>query len=267
MATNIRIKVSGSYQDPDSLFEPRGGSAARANTGLKVVSQDFSDRYHQSSGGDTPSGSSTCYVKNGASYSDVLSLFRRYGYPIAPVIASVSVTSVAYVGDTISMSVTMSQGEDLSYQWYHDGAAISGATSSSYSFTATSTLDAGVYSVEVSNSRSTDSDGDNCTMFEDPFASISGSSSVAVGGGGGGSWSWSVEADAGIYRYRVYVGGHGGNWTYPGAGTYSASGSVSWGSPFGNPDFSNTPGSYTWYAEVEDVNGHTASDSHPFSVV
>jgi hypothetical protein len=182
MATNVRIKVGGVYKDPDELFKLRGSSSPRANTGLKIGSQDFADRYYASTGDDTPSGSSTCYVKNGGSYSDVLSLFR-----------------------------------DIAYT-------------------------------------------------EPPTASITGSPSVASGGGGGGSWDWAVAAEAGIYRYRAYVTGHGGAWTYPSPVIYSDSGTFLWTSPLGNPDFSSTPGSYTWNVEVEDTEERTATDTFPFTV-
>ena len=53
-------------------------------------------------------------------------------------------------GKPFTLSVTAS-GAGLSYQWNKNGAAISGATSSSYAVTAASASDAGSYTVTVSN--------------------------------------------------------------------------------------------------------------------
>ncbi|MCW3096232.1 MAG: uncharacterized protein JWL77_1850 [Chthonomonadaceae bacterium] len=49
------------------------------------------------------------------------------------------------------MGVTAS-GSGLSYQWYKDTVAISGATSAGYSITTTATTDSGSYYVIVTNS-------------------------------------------------------------------------------------------------------------------
>ncbi|MBS1702562.1 MAG: immunoglobulin domain-containing protein [Armatimonadetes bacterium] len=53
-------------------------------------------------------------------------------------------------GSAASFSVTAS-GSDLQYQWYKDGATLSGATTSSYSVAAAATTDIGSYYVVVSN--------------------------------------------------------------------------------------------------------------------
>jgi hypothetical protein len=117
---------------------------------------------------------------------------------------------------------------------------------------------------------------DVLTLFRDinytpppppPSASVGGASSVLAGGGGGGSWSWSVSAAAGIKQYRVYVPGHGGTWTVVNGSISSDSGTITWSSPMGNPDFSHTPGSYSWEVEVVDMLDRSASASHPFTVV
>ena len=54
------------------------------------------------------------------------------------------------VGQTYSLSVTADGSSPFSYQWYHDGVAISGMTGSVYSGTAKAT-DAGAYYATVSN--------------------------------------------------------------------------------------------------------------------
>ena len=54
-------------------------------------------------------------------------------------------------GETATISVTLERGETFQYQWYLDGAAISGATSSRLDIENASLADAGTYTVVVSN--------------------------------------------------------------------------------------------------------------------
>src|SRR6266404_4441158 len=50
-----------------------------------------------------------------------------------------------------SFSVTASSGTTMTYQWYKNGVAISGATSRDYSFLTILGSDSGVYRVKVTN--------------------------------------------------------------------------------------------------------------------
>ena len=59
---------------------------------------------------------------------------------------------VGYAGQSATFSVTASSGSKLSYQWFHNGSPIAGATSASLSFVIAGTADAGTYKVKVSNS-------------------------------------------------------------------------------------------------------------------
>ncbi|HLP02019.1 MAG TPA: immunoglobulin domain-containing protein [Opitutaceae bacterium] len=61
--------------------------------------------------------------------------------------ASLSVT----VGTSATFSVSAT-GESLSYQWYKDGSALSGATAATYTITSAATTAAGSYKVSVINS-------------------------------------------------------------------------------------------------------------------
>ncbi len=85
------------------------------------------------------------------------------GYPIfiwqedtpiatAPTIITQPVSQTVNVGSTVTFSVTATGTEPLSYQWYKDSSAISGATKSSYTINSVTTGDAGSYYVIVSNS-------------------------------------------------------------------------------------------------------------------
>ena len=71
----------------------------------------------------------------------------------APAITSQPTGSTVAVGQTASFSVAASGSAPLSYQWQKNGAAISGATSSSYTTPATTSTDNGaLFAVVVSNS-------------------------------------------------------------------------------------------------------------------
>jgi len=69
----------------------------------------------------------------------------------APSITTQPAAATVTAGASASFSVTAS-GSSLTYQWYKDSAAISGATSATYTISSTSSTDAGTYYVVVSNS-------------------------------------------------------------------------------------------------------------------
>jgi hypothetical protein len=72
--------------------------------------------------------------------------------PLAPSITTQPASQTVTAGQTISFSVTATGTAPFSYQWKKNGAAVSGATSSSYTTPATSTSDNGAqFTVVVSN--------------------------------------------------------------------------------------------------------------------
>jgi hypothetical protein len=73
--------------------------------------------------------------------------------PVAPSITTQPTSQTVTAGQTATFSVTASGTAPLSYQWQKNGAAISGATSSSYTTPAETTSDTGaLFTVVVSNS-------------------------------------------------------------------------------------------------------------------
>ena len=75
---------------------------------------------------------------------------------LAPTIITQPASEAVTVGQTATFSEVVSGTGPLSYQWYKNGAAISGATSSTYTTPATTMADSGsVYSITVSNSAGT----------------------------------------------------------------------------------------------------------------
>jgi hypothetical protein len=71
--------------------------------------------------------------------------------PRAPFVLVAPAAQSVTVGQVATLSVAAGGTGTLSYQWRKNGAAINGATSSSYTFTA-QTADAGSYSVAITNS-------------------------------------------------------------------------------------------------------------------
>ena len=73
----------------------------------------------------------------------------------APTITTQPTSQTIAVGSAASFSVTATGSDTLTYQWYKDSSAISGATSSTYAISSAATSDAGSYYVTVSNSGGT----------------------------------------------------------------------------------------------------------------
>jgi outer membrane protein assembly factor BamB len=70
----------------------------------------------------------------------------------APTIIAQLTTQTVTTGGSVTLSITASGPEPISYQWRKDGAAIAGATFSSLTLTAVTATSAGNYTVVVSNS-------------------------------------------------------------------------------------------------------------------
>jgi len=68
-----------------------------------------------------------------------------------PVIANHPQAASIDEGDSITLSVSTSSGEFLSFQWRKDEIAITGATSSALVLSSADSVDAGIYDVLVSN--------------------------------------------------------------------------------------------------------------------
>jgi len=71
---------------------------------------------------------------------------------LAPAITTQLNSSSVTAGSAASFSVVASGTAPLTYQWIKDGSSISGATSSTYSISSTSTSNAGSYTVVITNS-------------------------------------------------------------------------------------------------------------------
>lgn len=71
---------------------------------------------------------------------------------VAPVIVSPPISRTVALGNPVSFQVVASGTPLPSYQWYHDGIAIPGATSSTFTIASVAQQDAGAYTVVATNS-------------------------------------------------------------------------------------------------------------------
>jgi Immunoglobulin domain/Immunoglobulin I-set domain len=72
----------------------------------------------------------------------------------SPTITLQPISQTVSLGSSCSLSVNAT-GTNLTYQWYYNGSAISGATASTYTIAAATSANAGSYYVKVSNSNGT----------------------------------------------------------------------------------------------------------------
>ncbi len=118
-----------------------------------AISGATSSTYSISSAATSDAGSYTVVVTNsvGSATSNAATLTVTAA-ATAPTITTQPSSSSVTAGSAASFSVAASGTAPLTYQWRKDGTAISGATSSTYSISSTSTSDAGSYTVVVTNS-------------------------------------------------------------------------------------------------------------------
>jgi hypothetical protein len=136
-----------------TLSVTAGGSAPIAYQWFKgnaSIAGAISSTYTISSASTSDAATYYCQVKNDCdslmSSPIVLSILQ------SPAITAQSATSNACVGSSANFSVTATGNLPLSYQWYKDNQAISGATNNTYAISSTSTSSAGIYYCVVSNS-------------------------------------------------------------------------------------------------------------------
>src|SRR5437016_3759085 len=169
---------------------------------------------------------------------------------VAPSITMQPLSQTVTAGQPASFSVTAAGTAPLSYQWNKNGAAISGATSSTYATAATTSSDNGAqFTVDVSNTAgSVTSAGATLTVnaassplqvtiTQLPGGAMASSYNAALSASGGSSpYTWSLLSGALPNGLSVNVGG----------------------------TISGTPiltGSFSFTVQVQDAKGATASSS------
>ncbi|MCX6943602.1 MAG: immunoglobulin domain-containing protein [Opitutales bacterium] len=105
--------------------------------------------YSISAAASLDAGDYTVVVSNTA--GSVTSNVATLTVNVMPGITSGPITQAVYATSSLTLSVSASGTAPMSYQWYRDGMAISGATSSTYTISSAVFGDAGTYTVKVTN--------------------------------------------------------------------------------------------------------------------
>jgi hypothetical protein len=136
---SLSVVVSGT--PPFSYQWKKSGAAIAGAT---------SATYSLTSAAVGDAGTYTVVVTNGA--GSVTSNAATLTINTPPAITTQPSAATVTAGSAASFSVVATGTVPLSYQWRKDGAAISSATSSTYTIASTKTTDAGSYTVVVTNS-------------------------------------------------------------------------------------------------------------------
>jgi hypothetical protein len=141
-------------------------------------------------------GSSNVYV------TDTNNQTVRVGLmSIMPAIQTQPQSQTVNAGSSVQFSVTASGRPAVTYQWFFNGMAISGATSSSYSLASAQTANAGNYTVVASNAMgSVTSSAATLTVN----ATSGGGGGSSGGGGGGAPSAWFCGALVLVAAVRTF---------------------------------------------------------------
>jgi uncharacterized delta-60 repeat protein len=151
------------YNDPDHGWDPPTGLAVTANGDVHV-------------GGFS-------YWRAGGSDDYFVLKYVSENAPGFPVIVTPPRDQAVARGSNITLRVEATGAEPLSYQWFHEGVAISGATSATLPIIGATFDDDGDYAVEVSNSEGTIASADARVIVWPAIEIEGGEQQVAVVGG------------------------------------------------------------------------------------
>ena len=167
------------------------------------ISGATSSTYSISSTSTSDAGSYTVVVTNSAgSATSNAATLTVTAAATAPTITTQPSSRSVTSGSAASFSVVASGTATLTFQWKKDGSSISGATSSTYSISSTSTSDAGSYTVVVTNSAgSATSNAATLTVTPAPVI-LSGPANVSVTVGNGATFSVVSTGTALTYQWR-----------------------------------------------------------------
>jgi hypothetical protein len=145
----------------------------------------------------------TCVVTNTA--GDTVSTEAVLSVVSMPVITTQPAAASVATGGKTTFAVTAS-GRELSYQWFHDDAAIDGATESTYSVTSVDPArDGSSYYCEVTNGAGTiKSEAAVLTVISIPEITVQPQDNTAVVGSSG---RFSVAAKGHYLKYQWYLNG------------------------------------------------------------
>jgi hypothetical protein len=174
---------------------------------------------------------------------------------VAPSITTQPASVTVTAGQAAAFSVVANGTAPLTYQWKENGAAITGATSSSYAIPATTTSDNGAtFIVTVSNSAGNVTTSSAILTVNAP-ASLQITTAQLPGGTVAGSYSATLSAIGGStpYTWSLLSG------ALPNGLALTAGGTIS-----GTPSLA---GSFPFTPQVSDAVGHSVSANFSINVV
>src|SRR5438477_6536771 len=174
----------------------------------------------------------------------------------APLITTQPTSQSAAAGQTASFSVAATGTAPLNYQWKKNGAAVNGASSSTYSTPATSSSDnGGQFTVVVSNSAGSVTSSTAILTVNASIPPLQVASSQLPGGTAGSAYSATLSASGGTSPYSWSVS----SGTLPTGLSLSSAGTLS-----GTP---TVAGSFPFTVAVKDAASGSASANLSINVV
>ncbi len=134
----FRVVATGSPA-PTYQWRRNGANISGATSATYTISKTAS----------THAGDYTVVVKNAA--GSVTSAVAKLTFGTAPKITSQPVAAAIVINKPVTFKVTATGSSTLRYQWRFKGGNITGATSSSYAISGVSLINAGDYSVVITN--------------------------------------------------------------------------------------------------------------------
>jgi hypothetical protein len=172
-----------------------------------IISGATSSTYNFQINGSGDTGSYTLVVSNrGGSYTTNAISVSIIAPEVTVGITGYTPPFVFNNGTVVTLTATLSQGQNVTYQWYGPNGIISGATSASYIF-ALSAANDGNYYVVATNAGGSDT-SNTVSIYLNPYI-ITNPSSITVNAGGNASFTVSAEG-SGTLNYQWYRSTSGG---------------------------------------------------------
>ena len=176
--------------------------------------------------------------------------------PVAPAITTEPANQTVTAGQTATFSVVASGTAPLTYQWNRNGAAISGAASSSYTTPATTSSDnSAQFTVSVSNASGSVTSNTATLTVNAATSTLQITTTQLAGATLSGAYSATFAASGGTTPYTWSLS----SGSLPTGLTLSSSGTIS-----GTP---SVLGSFPFTVQVKDAAAHTASSNFTINVV
>jgi hypothetical protein len=135
-----------------------------------AISGAAASTYTVSSASSINAGAYSVIVSNTAGNTASASATLTVNAATAPSITAQPASQTVTVGESVTFSVAATGTAPLTYQWYKDSAAISGAASASYTLATTTSASAGSYHVVVSNSAGLAASSAATLTMQEPFS-------------------------------------------------------------------------------------------------